>query len=308
MQVINNVVTTIGESPIWKPDTNSVVWVEAAGQAIYEYSLQTTTVATFSVPFDITAIARCDDNGWVCASKQGLFYCSMNFDKFIPIIDPCFSAAHLHLNDAVTSPVGTLWFGSMNHAQLEAPDGKFYQLTDGVAKEMDTGFSVANGIAFNPILKRVYCSNMFQRKVYEYQLDDSMGRILDKAVFVEFEENQGYPDGLTVDRQGNLYVCHWDGGIISYYSANAQQVGVATPVGEINLPVKHATRCTFGGDDFNTLFITTANFELTDQEISKYPLSGHLLMMDAPTTGREEYLINSIALPNLKHAIEPLTS
>ena len=308
MRPLKGIMTTIGESPIWKSDTKSVVWIEAAGRVIYEYVLHTSAITTFNVPFDITAIARCDDNGWVCASKQGLFYCSMNFEKLTPIANPCFSTAHLHLNDAVTSPTGTLWFGSMNHTQLDAPDGKLYQLTDGVTKEMDTGFSVANGIAFNPILKRAYCSNMFQRKVYEYQLDESMSRILGKAVFIEFNENQGYPDGLSVDRQGNLYICHWDGGMVSYYTADSQQIGVATRIGEINLPVKHATRCTFGGDNFDTLFITTASFELTDQDRSQYPLSGQLLMMDSPTTGREEYLINSIALPHLNHTIEPLTS
>ncbi|MGF1778753.1 SMP-30/gluconolactonase/LRE family protein [Vibrio nomapromontoriensis] len=308
MHAVENVVTKIGESPIWKPDTNSVVWVEAAGQEIYEYSLSTRTLNTVTTPFDITAIARCDDNGWVCASKQGLFYCSVNFDTFTPLSDPCFDTAHLHLNDAVTSPTGALWFGSMNHTHLEAPDGKLYQLTQGTAKEMDSGFSVANGIAFNPVLKRAYCSNMFQRKVYEYQLDDTMSRILDKSVFVEFEQSKGYPDGLAVDRQGNLYICHWERGMLSYYAPSQQQIGTSTLIDEIDLPVKHATRCTFGGNDFNTLFVTTANFELSIQEAHLYPLSGQLLVLDAPTPGREEFLINSVALPNLKHVIEPLTS
>ncbi|KFA97720.1 SMP-30/gluconolactonase/LRE family protein [Vibrio sp. ER1A] len=308
MHSVKGIKTTIGESPIWKPDTNSLVWVEAAGSEIFEYSIHSQSTQVFHVPFDITAIARCEGNGWICASKQGLFFCTSSFDDFTPIADPCFGSTKLHLNDAVTAPNGHLWFGSMNHKQLEAPDGKLYRLTANTALEMDSGFSVANGIAFNPALKRAYCSNMFQRKVYEYQLDDSMTQIIEKAVFVELDECKGYPDGLSVDRHGNLYICHWDCGIISYYTPSQTKIGHATQLGEINLAVKHATRCTFGGKDFNTLFVTTADYELTNQESVLYPSSGELFILDAPTQGREEYRVNTDVLSHSNQVNVSLTS
>ncbi len=300
--------TKIGESPIWKNDTQSVVWIEAAGQEVFEYFLENKTVQRFRVPFDITAIALCDNGHWLCASKQGLYYCSSRFDQFAAIADPCANTELLHLNDAVASPTGQLWFGSMNFAQLEAPDGQFFQLTDNGILTMDSGFSVANGIAFNPTLKRAYCSNMFQRKVYEYQLDDTMSQILDKSVFVEFDESLGFPDGLCVDASGNLYVCHWEGGIISYYAPSTNLLGDANMLGQIDLPVKHATRCTFGGPEFKTLFVTTADFELSDEEAKCYPQSGELLILDAPTLGQPENRVNSALLNNWQPSVEPLTS
>ncbi len=129
---------------------------------------------------------------------------------------------------------------------------------------------------------------MFQRKVYEYQLDDSLTQILSKSVFIEFDKSQGYPDGLTVDRLGNLYVCHWDCGIVSYYSPSLTHRGHPTKLGEIELPVKHATRCTFGGHNFETLYVTTAAYELSPEELEHYPQSGCLFSLSAPTKGHPE--------------------
>ncbi|SEF46659.1 SMP-30/gluconolactonase/LRE family protein [Vibrio hangzhouensis] len=305
---VKGVKAKIGESPIWRDESQSLFWVDAAGQDVFELQTQSKRIVRYKVPFDITAIAICENRQWLCASKQGFFLCSPDFTNISPLIDPCADIPHLHLNDAVTAPNGNLWFGTMNTENLESPDGKLYQLNANTALEMDSGFSVANGIAFNPILKRAYCSNMFQRKVYEYQLDDSMTQIVEKSVFVEFGESRGYPDGLSVDSQGNLYICHWDSGVISYYAPSQANVGHATQLGEINLAVKHATRCTFGGEDFNTLFVTTADYELTTQESELYLSSGELFVLDAPTQGREEYRVNTDVLLHSNHVYVSLTS
>ncbi|SNX48808.1 SMP-30/Gluconolaconase/LRE-like region [Vibrio thalassae] len=127
-------------------------------------------------------------------------------------------------------------------------------------------------------------------------------------MFVELDECKGYPDGLSVDRHGNLYICHWDCGIISYYTPSQNKIGHATQLGEINLAVKHATRCTFGDEDFNTLFVTTADYELTTQESVLYPSSGEVFILDAPTQGREEYRVNSDVLHHSNQVNVSLTS
>lgn len=304
MYPLESIVCTIGESPIWLPESEGLVWVDAAGKSIHKLNMRGRSTETFNVPFDITAIARCDNGGWLCPSKQGLFYCSSLFDDYFPLIDPCAGASNLHLNDAVTDPYGKLWFGSMNGEELASPDGKLFQLDNGLAIEIDDNFSVANGIAFNPELKRAYCSNMFQRKVFEYQLDDSMTTIINKTVFVAFTQHQGYPDGLTVDNSGNLFVSHWDCGIVSYYAPDKARIGKSSKLGEIELPVKHATRCTFGGDNFTTLFVATADYELTPEEKELYPHSGNLFILDAPTQGRAESLVDRLTIPMLSHTNE----
>lgn len=288
MFIYEHTQASIGESPIWSESTKSIVWVDAGGREIYQTSTITHTTHCYTVPFDVTAIVPGENDSWICASKQGLFLLNHQFEVTSKIIDPCSEHAHLHLNDAIASPNGEIWFGTMNSADLDLPDGKLYALREGDLVKLDQGFSVANGIAINQKLKRAYCSNMFQRKVYEYQLDDSLTQILSKSVFIEFDQSQGYPDGLTVDSLGNLYVCHWDCGVVSYYSPSLTHIGHPTKLGEIELPIKHATRCTFGGHNFETLYVTTAAYELSPEELERYPQSGCLFSLSAPTKGHPE--------------------
>lgn len=286
--MLSQIKNVIGESPVWSNESNCIRWVDAAGNSVFQYDLTHQEVKEFHLPFEVTAIVPCDNSHWIFASKQGVFYAAPEFDHFTLIGDPCSDQSAMHLNDAVASPTGELWFGSLNCDDLSSPDGKLYKLTQQTISELDSGFSVANGIAFNVELKRAYCSNMFQRKVYEYQLNDSMTGILSKQVFVEFSNEEGFPDGLCIDNAGNLYVCHWDKGFVSYYQPSPTQLGQASKLGLISLPVKHATRCTFGGADYRTLFVTTANYQLSDQDRHLYPRSGELFIIEAPTSGKPE--------------------
>ncbi|MDC5813689.1 hypothetical protein [Vibrio europaeus] len=64
----------------------------------------------------------------------------------------------------------------------------------------------------------------------------------------------------------------------------------------MSLPVKHATRCTFGGDDYATLFVTTASYELTTYEQQLYPLSGQLFILKSPTKGTPEHKVKAESL------------
>ena len=45
---------------------------------------------------------------------------------------------------------------------------------------------------------------------------------------------------------------------------------------QINLPAKNITNCTFAGQNYNEIFVTSACSKMNAKEISKYPLSGGL--------------------------------
>ena len=46
---------------------------------------------------------------------------------------------------------------------------------------------------------------------------------------------------------------------------------------EIILPVSHVTSCTIGGENLDTLFVTTAYEPLPESQVKKEPLAGYLL-------------------------------
>jgi sugar lactone lactonase YvrE len=101
--------------------------------------------------------------------------------------------------------------------------------------------------------------------VFEY----ADGRVTKRRRFADVEVGAGFPDGLTVDADGCVWVALWDGGAVRRY----------TPDGELDrvveLPVPLVTACAFGGADLTDLYVTTARVGLD----SPHPVAGSLLVV-----------------------------
>ena len=98
--------------------------------------------------------------------------------------------------------------------------------------------------------------------------DLEKGHISNKKEFVKYEK--GYPDGSTVDSEGGLWSCRWGGSSVVRFDSNGKLDEV------IELPVANVTSCTFGGENLDTLFITTARWSMTAEQINQNPIAGGL--------------------------------
>ncbi len=57
--------------------------------------------------------------------------------------------------------------------------------------------------------------------IYRFDLHED-GGLSGKKILIEFEPDWGYPDGMTVDCEGALWVAHWDGARISRFDPDGQ--------------------------------------------------------------------------------------
>ncbi|WP_434360045.1 SMP-30/gluconolactonase/LRE family protein [Parasalinivibrio latis] len=282
MEVLHATSAVIGESPLFHD--GELVWVDAEGKRVYLAKIRESAnpdIVEFALPVPVSAIASSGVNGWILVCKNGLYHCDKRFGALLSLGNPVSNPSDLRLNDCTVSPAGDLWFGSMNGADLEAPDGEIFILHRNTLKieKLDVGFSVSNGISFDKDRRRVYITNMFKRQVFVYQLEADFRTVRSKEVFLELPEQEGYPDGLKTDSEGNLYVCHWDAGLISIWNPQGDNVQ------KLKLPVKHATRCTFGGSELRDLYVTSGNYEMSDEEKHAQPLSGQTLRIDSSISG-----------------------
>ncbi|MGO9883611.1 MAG: SMP-30/gluconolactonase/LRE family protein, partial [Solirubrobacteraceae bacterium] len=88
--------------------------------------------------------------------------------------------------------------------------------------------------------------------VYSYRLDPS-GELSGPEMFCSFRvEGWGYPDGLTCDAEGGVWIAHWGGARVSRFSPKGELLE------EVQVPVLQPSSCTFGGEDLRRLFITSA--------------------------------------------------
>ena len=116
--------------------------------------------------------------------------------------------------------------------------------------------------------------------------DGSLGN---KRVFARFSEEEGYPDGMTTDRDGCLWVAHWGGWRITRFRPDGTRDRV------VPMPVSQVTSCTFGGDRLDRMFVTSARIGLTEAQLAKEPLAGGLFEIDPGTTGLPTPAIRGIA-------------
>lgn len=169
-------------------------------------------------------------------------------------------------NDAVYRSTGDLFFtdppyglGKQNEdPEKELPHNGVYQVTaDGTVTLLVDTLTRPNGIILLPGEKKLIVANSDPEKAiwYEYELDenDSLinGRIFYNAT-PELATANGLPDGLKVDKQGNIFASG-PGGIWIF-----NQTG--TVLGRIRL-TELAANCALSPDD-KTLYITADPYVL----------------------------------------------
>ncbi|MFN5422984.1 MAG: SMP-30/gluconolactonase/LRE family protein, partial [bacterium] len=91
---------------------------------------------------------------------------------------------------------------------------------------------------------------------------------------IRIPTREGYPDGMTIDTDGMLWIAHWDGAQVARWDPYSGK-----KIHSIKLPVSRVTSCVFGGDDLSDLYITTASVGLTDKQQIEQPLAGSLFVV-----------------------------
>ncbi|WP_210589363.1 SMP-30/gluconolactonase/LRE family protein [Streptomyces sp. GESEQ-35] len=260
---------TLGEGPTWDTDGRRLLWIDILGARLHTYEPLSGRRTIRALDQHIGAVKPRTGGGLVLNLRDG-----------VALLDPDDTFRWLHhepvpgrrANDAAVAPDGSLWAGTMRYD--EAPGGgTLTRLTDdGSAETVLDDVAVSNGTGWSPDARLMYYIDSPTRRVDIFDHED--GRIANRRPFVDIEDGAGFPDGLTVDADGCVWVALWDGGAVRRY----------TPTGDLDrvipLPTPRITACTFGGPDLTDLYITTARVGLK----TPHPMAGSLLVV--PTAGK----------------------
>ena len=142
------------------------------------------------------------------------------------------------------------------------------------------GLTIANGVGWSPDGLTMYLVDSGPRLIHAFAFDRDRGTISGGRILVSVPEDDGAPDGMTVDAAGDLWVAIYGGGCVNRYAPDGS-LRAAYPI-----PALQCTCCAFGGPDLRRLFVTTATEGWTDDQRRAEPAAGLVYRFDTDATGR----------------------
>jgi sugar lactone lactonase YvrE len=209
--------------------------------------------------------------GFVAGTEHGIALVDLDAERFELVQQP---EAHLpdnRFNDGKVDRAGRFWAGSMDDTEQNAT-GTLYRVDSSFAcTAVDQGYRVTNGPAFSPSGDVMYHNDSALQVTYAFDLG-SAGEVGERRVFARYVEGDGYPDGMTVDAEGCLWIAFWDGWCVRRYSPAGECIG------KIDVPTAKPTSCAFGGRALDQLYITSASIGLDEAELARQPNAGGLFV------------------------------
>ena len=192
------------------------------------------------------------------------------------------------INDGKTDPVGNLWFGTMDNLERKIEKGSLYKLDKNLLlTKVDKNYRITNGPAFIDQFN-FYHTDSSKKNIYKIKINKK-NKIISKKIFKKFLPNDGSPDGMTLDKNKNLWVAHFHGACVSVFNSKAKLIH------KINLPAKNITNCAFGGQNNSEVFITTATKGMNNAELKKFRYSGFLFSIKTNAKGilQKKFTLNN---------------
>ena len=272
----------LAEGPLWHD--GYLYWVDIKACKLHQLKLDTREHRARHFPQQLTSIAPTSSGEFVVTTRDGVagladFDASLNL-----LVNIEGSISTNRFNDAKVDCYGNLWAGSMDDGETKA-SGSLYRIDNNLTVSTeDTGYFITNGPTFSRNGEFLYHTDSALKKIYRFALSET--GITDKQLFIELGPEHGHPDGMTVDNQGNLWICEYGGWGISTFDSTGKYLT------KIEVPAANVTSCSFGGKNLDTLFITTAAKELSEEELAQQPLAGSIFQTEPGVTGVASYLFN----------------
>ncbi|QUH30925.1 SMP-30/gluconolactonase/LRE family protein [Vallitalea guaymasensis] len=266
----------LAEGCIWDKKNKIVYFVDIEFRFLYIFDPVHKTISKIPTESYISDVVLDADNNPICAVKDTIYNLDLKNTKFTQLIK-IDSMEGLRFNDGKCDKYGNLWIGTMKIEQDEDAlcAGALYCINENKVVAKYDDFTIPNGLAWNNDGSIFYHIDTVTRKIDAYDVVDKINLGNKRTVFT-FEDEKGSPDGMCIDAQGRLWVAMWGG-----YSVNCVDPKTSEIIYTIQVPDKNVTCCAFGGEELDTLYITTARSEEGD--------GGNLYSIKLNTKGVESY-------------------
>ncbi|MEO5802157.1 MAG: SMP-30/gluconolactonase/LRE family protein [Verrucomicrobiota bacterium] len=264
----------LGENPLWNADQNCVYWTDIPAGKIYRLDV---AAQKFGVIYEDEPVG-----GFTIQESGDLLLfrvkdiVSLSRGGKTSVVRSYSDEGMSRFNDVIADPEGRVFAGTIGKTKQS---GGLYRVDlDGTITKLFEGTGCSNGMGFSPDLKTFYWTCTTTRKIFQFDYKRSSGEINNRRVFYDAVNDEGLPDGLTVDEEGFVWSARWAGSSIKRHAPDGKVIE------SFSFPVRNITSMCFGGRNLDQLFITSAK---TSGENS--PLAGALFQIPVRVKGRNAF-------------------
>jgi len=213
-----------------------------------------------------------DGRAFITCYKQGLLALDPKTGKLETLLGSAFSEGFKGLNDLHFASNGDLYFTDQGQTGIADPTGRVYRLrANGALDRLAANVPSPNGITLSTTEKHCYVAVTRSQQIWRLPLMAD-GNVSKTGVAVQLSGGAAGPDGIEMDAENGLLVCHLGVGIWRF-DANMLPTHFVYAEGHLH---HHLDNCAFGGTDNKTIYITEA-------------LSGDVLMAKMPVAGKKMF-------------------
>lgn len=277
----------LGEGPSWLSSRKQVLWVDIESSLVCLFDPGKKENKTFAMGCHVGSVVPAANGDVVAATQKGFTRLELDSGNLTPLCDPEEHLPDNRFNDGKCDPSGRFWAGTMGYDETQT-SGSLYVLDENLkSRKILDGISISNGLAWTQDHRTMYYIDTPTMRVDAFDFDPIDSKIQNRRTAIRIPEGIGYPDGMTIDREGMLWICLWDGWAVTRWNPNTGE-----QLEKISLPVARATSCCFGGTDMDELYITSASTRLNESELEKQPLAGGLFRAKPGVSGLPPFLFN----------------
>jgi len=274
----------LGEGPLWIARLGCFFWVDIEKGNLHRYHLATEQLEIRHFPHRLAVVLEGQIGKLILGLDRKLVRYDWETEEIEELCEVESDLILNRFNDGKVDPKGRIWIGTLSTLFTEGA-GSLYRIGPDLQPKVQlTNLTISNGMAWTADRQTFYFIDTPTKKIQEFAFDPKTGAIEFRRIAVEIPEGLGFPDGMCIDREGMLLVAHYAGSGVYRWDPSTGQL-----LDKIELPVPHVTSCCFGGENLDLMLITTAQENLTADDLKKFPQSGDVFLVKVEVGGIESF-------------------
>jgi sugar lactone lactonase YvrE len=268
----------LGEGPLWHPAREQLFWFDILNKKLL--SRDGSGPLEWSFPEIVSAAGWISRDELLVASETGLSRFHLGTGSREPVAAAGSSATRS--NDGRADRQGGFWFGTMGK-RAEKGAGAIWRWYRGEMRQLFPGITIPNSLCFTPDGTAAHFSDTALGQVMKVGLDADGWPVGTPELWLDLQPEGLNPDGAVIDAEGIFWNAQWGAGRVAAYAPDGRFLR-AVPV-----PFAPQSSCpAFGGADFTTLHVTTAQEGMSLADRLLHAASGQVFAFEGVAKGVPE--------------------